>query len=127
MNCKEIIMKYILQRKPFLVPTNDGKIIKEHFGIPSTETDEISIAHMIAPDGWKEAFQVSEFDEYTFVIRGKKMIEIDNEKIILNAGESILIRKGVKVRYSNPFDESIEYISICVPAFSIKRVYREDV
>ncbi len=118
-------MKYIIKRNPFQVPTNDGKIIKEHFGIPSTGTNEISIAHMIAPAGWKEPFQVPEFDEYTFVIRGKKMIEIDVEKIILNAGESILVRKGAKVRYSNPFEENVEYISICVPAFSIERVHRE--
>lgn len=119
-------MKYILQRNPFQVPTNDGKIIKEHFGIPSTGMDEISIAHMIAPAGWNEPFQVPEFDECTFVIRGRKMIEIDDEKIIINAGESILIRKGTKVRYSNPFNESVKYISICIPAFSIERVHREN-
>lgn len=117
---------FIIQRNPFQVPTMDGKIIKEHFGIPSTQTSEFSLAHMIAPPGWSEPYQTPEFDEVTFIIKGKKQIEIGNEKIILNSGESILIKKGTRVRYSNPFDEEVEYISICIPAFSIEKVNREN-
>lgn len=116
---------FIVQRNPFQVPTTDGKIIREHFGIPSTQISEFSLAHMIAPPHWSEPFQTPEFDEVTFVIKGKKQIEIDDEKIILNSGESILIKKGTRVRYSNPFDEEVEYISICIPAFSIDKVNRE--
>lgn len=118
--------KYIIQRNPFQVPTLDGKIIKEHFGIPSTNISEFSLAHMIAPANWSEPFQTPEFDEITFIIRGKKQIEIENEKIILNAGESILVRKGTPVRYSNPFETPVEYISICIPAFSVDKVHREE-
>lgn len=117
---------FIVQRNPFLVPTTDGKTIKEHFGIPSTQISEFSLAHMIAPAGWNEPFQTPEFDEVTFIIKGKKQIEIDDEKIILNSGESILIKKGTRVRYSNPFNEEVEYISICIPAFSIEKVHREN-
>ncbi|NPV11018.1 MAG: cupin domain-containing protein [Ignavibacteria bacterium] len=117
--------KYIVQRSPLRIPTNDGKTILEHFGVPSTGTDEFSFAHMIAPPKWSEPFQSPEFDEITFVIRGKKQIEIDDEKIILNENESILVRKGTRVRYSNPFDEPVEYVSVCIPAFSIEKVHRE--
>ena len=117
--------KYIIQKQPLKIPTNDGKIINEHFGIPSTKTDEFSIAYMIAPIGWSEPFQIPQFDEITFIIHGKKQIEIDNEKIILQENESILVKKGTRVRYSNPFDEPVEYISVCIPAFSIERVNRE--
>lgn len=118
-------MKYIIQKNPLRIPTNDEKIILEHFGIPSTSTNEFSFAHMIAPPGWYEPFQTPEFDELTFVIRGKKQIEIDDEKIILKEKESILVKKGTRVRYSNPFDEPVEYVSVCIPAFSIERVNRE--
>ncbi|MCR4416336.1 MAG: cupin domain-containing protein [Ignavibacteria bacterium] len=117
--------KYIVQRSPLRIPTNDGKTILEHFGVPSTGTAEFSFAHMIAPPKWSEPFQSPEFDEITFVIRGKKQIEIDDEKIILNENESILVRKGTRVRYSNPFDEPVEYVSVCIPAFSIEKVHRE--
>lgn len=118
-------MKHVIQRNPLKIPTNDGKIILEHFGIPSTNTYEFSFAHMIAPPGWSEPFQTPEFDELTFVIRGRKQIEIDDEKIILKENESILVKKGSRVRYSNPFDESVEYVSVCIPAFSIEKVNRE--
>lgn len=117
---------FIIQRTPLQIPTLDGKIIREHFGIPSTNTQELSLAYMFAPAGWIEPFQTPDFDEITLIIKGKKQIEIDNQKIILNQGESILVRKGTRVRYSNPFEEPVEYISICIPAFSVKLVNRED-
>ena len=118
-------MPYQLQVNPFVVPTNDGKIIEEHVGLLSTGDKQISIAHMIAPPGWSEPYQTPEFDEYTLVSRGKKMFEVDNEQVILQAGQSILIKSGTRVRYSNPFDEDCEYWSVCLPAFSMEAVHRE--
>lgn len=118
--------KYILQNNPFVVPTSDGKTIKEHFGITTHANTELSLAHMTAPAGWSEPFQTPSFDEYTFVIRGKKQFIIDGDTVILNAGESIKIEKNTRVQYSNPFDEPCEYIAICTPAFSIESVNRED-
>ena len=53
------------------------------------------------------------------------MFEVDGEKTIVNEGESILIKKGSRVRYSNPFEEPCEYWSVCLPAFSIDKVHRE--
>lgn len=116
--------KYTVQRSPFVVPTNDGKLIEEHFGLASI-LSEMSIAKMIAPPNWSEPFQTPQFDEYTFIIKGKKQFNIDGEIIILNAGESIKIKKGTRVQYANPFDEAVEYISICFPSFSIDLVNRE--
>lgn len=119
--------KYFKQISPFVVPTTDGKSIKEHFGLASTKEDKYSLAHMIAPPGWSEPYQTPQFDEITFIIKGRKKIMIDeNEEITLHAGKSLLIKKGCRVQYSNPFDEETEYISVCVPAFSIDSVHRED-
>jgi len=120
-----ITMPHFKQDKPFVVPTTDGKLIEEHFGHTTNESG-ISIAHMLAPAGWSEPFQNPEFDEYTLVSRGKKLFEVDDEKIEVHAGQSILIKKGSRVRYSNPFDEPCEYWSVCLPAFSISLVHRED-
>ena len=119
-------MPYVKQEKPFIVPTNDGKLIEEHFGNATSKTADISIAHMVAPPGWSEPRQNPEFDEYTLVSSGKKKFEVDGEEIIVSAGQSILIKKGSRVRYSNPFDEACEYWSVCLPAFSIELVHRED-
>ena len=81
---------------------------------------------MIAPPHWSEPFQTPAFDEYTYIIMGKKQFIIDGEIITLEKGESIKINKGVRVQYSNPFDEAVEYISICFPAFSVDLVHREE-
>lgn len=118
--------KYIIQTSPFVVPTTDGKLIEEHFGNATEGGSQISIAHMVAPPGWSEPFQTPEFDEYTYVIKGKKQFIIDEDIVVLDAGQSIKIKKNVRVQYSNPFTEPCEYLAICSPAFSIDKVHRED-
>lgn len=118
--------KYKIQANPFVVPTNDGKLIEEHWG-NSTGNSNISIAHMVAPSGWSEPHQTPDFDEFTLIIKGKKQFEIDGEIVVLEAGQSILIQKGARVRYSNPFDSECEYIAICLPAFSMELVNREEI
>lgn len=117
--------KYAVQRAPFIVPTTDGKVIKEHFGLATDGNSNISIAHMVAPPGWSEPFQTPEFDEYTFIIKGKKQFIIEGDTVILSEGESIKIEKNTRVQYSNPFSDVCEYIAICKPAFSMELVNRE--
>lgn len=117
--------KYFIQKAPFVVPTTDGKLIEEHHGNATTNNPNISIAHMIAPAKWSEPFQTPEFDEYTYIISGKKQFIIDGEIVILEAGQSIKIEKNTRVQYSNPFDDSCEYIAICQPAFDFNKVHRE--
>lgn len=121
-----MLKKYKIQANPFVVPTNDGKLIEEHWG-NSTGNSNISIAHMVAPSGWSEPHQSPDFDEFTLIIKGKKQFEIDGEIEVLEAGQSILIQKGARVRYSNPFDSECEYIAICLPAFSMELVNREEI
>ena len=117
---------YTIQNSPFVVPTIDGKIIKEHFGLASDGNSQISIAHMVAPAGWNEPFQTPEFDEFTIIIKGQKQFIIEGETVVLKAGQSIKINKNTRVQYSNPFTEPCEYLAICIPAFSMDSVNRED-
>lgn len=118
-------MNYHYQTAPFVVPTTDGKLIEEHFGRVATGHEGISIAHMIAPANWSEPHQNPDFDEWTLVSRGRKLIEVDGQVIEVSAGQSILVKKGSRVRYSNPFAEECEYWSVCLPAFSVDTVNRE--
>lgn len=118
--------RYFRQQNPFRVPTTDGKLIEEHIGWASTQTGEYSVAHMVAPPHWSEPHQNPEFDEVTIVVRGRKRFEVDGDVIELGAGESLLIKAGARVRYSNPFEDEVEYWSICVPAFSMDAVNREE-
>ena len=118
--------KYTLQKSPFVVPTTDGKLIEEHVGLATDGNDKMSIAHMVAPAGWSEPFQTPEFNEYTYIIKGKKQFIIDGDIVVLEKGQSIKIEKNVRVQYSNPFTEPCEYIAICTPAFSMNLVNRDD-
>ena len=117
---------YVLQLAPVVVPTIDGKLIEEHVGRVISNEPGLSIAHMVAPPGWSEPHQTPEFDEYIMMVRGRKQIEIDGETVTLNFGESLLVRKGARVRYSNPFDVEVEYWSGCMPAFSPDLVNRDE-
>jgi hypothetical protein len=58
-----------------------------------------------------------------YIIKGKKQFIIDEETIVLEAGQSK--QKNTRVQYSNPFDEPCEYIAICKPAFDFTKVHRE--
>lgn len=120
------IKKYTIQDNPFVVPTDDGKVIEEHWGLATDSNKEISIAYMVAPPGWSEPFQTPEFDEYTYIIKGKKQFIIDGETIILEKGQSIKIERNTRVQYSNPFTEPCDYMAICTPAFSSDIVHREN-
>jgi len=117
---------YFKQSSPFVVPTTDGKRIEEHFGVPSTGSANVSIAHMVAPPGWSEPAQRPDFDEYTLMVRGKKRVNVDGEEMELSAGESLLVPRGSRVQYANPFDEPAEYWSVCIPAFSPDAVNRDE-
>ena len=117
--------KYKIQKSPFVVPTTDGKLIEEIWG-NSTGNTNISIARMVAPPNWSEPHQTPEFDEFTYIIKGKKQFEIDGETLVLEAGQSILIEKGARIRYSNPYENPCEYLAICLPAFSMDLVNREE-
>jgi mannose-6-phosphate isomerase-like protein (cupin superfamily) len=111
---------------PLVIPIPGGGVIEEHFGRAVTRDEGISVAHLIAPPRWGEPYQCAEFDEYTLMVRGKKLVEMDGKEIVLAAGESMVVRKGTRVRYSNPFDEEAEYWAVCIPAFSLETAHRED-
>jgi mannose-6-phosphate isomerase-like protein (cupin superfamily) len=108
------------------IPVPGGKLIEEIFGKVNTQTDDLSLAHMVAPPGWAEPAQTPEFAEITLMVRGRMKIETGGELVELTAGQAIRIEAGVKVRYSNPYEEESEYYAICLPAFSIDTVNRDD-
>lgn len=111
--------------KPSKIPVLGNKIIEEYFGRLNTGHEKLSVAHMIAPPGWTEPAQTPDFDEVTILLSGKMSIKIEEEKLTLSAGEVILVEKGNRVQYENPFEEEAELWSICMPAFSPELVNRD--
>jgi quercetin dioxygenase-like cupin family protein len=109
---------------PTSIPVPGGKLIDEYVGSVNTQTDGVSIAHMRAPADWREPFQTPAFDEYTVVLKGLLRVEHDEGHTDVAAGQAILTAAGERVRYSSL--EACEYVAVCLPAFTLERVARED-
>jgi ethanolamine utilization protein EutQ (cupin superfamily) len=101
------------------------KIIKEFIGRVNSKTEEVSIAKMNSPQGWEEPGQTPDFNEYTVVLKGCLHVETQKETFKVNTGEAIITHKGEWIKYSTP-DEDTEYIAVCLPAFSIDTVNRDE-
>ena len=101
------------------------KEIDEYVGRISTRTTEVSLAHMRSPTGWSEPGQTPQFDEYTLVLRGMLRVEHKGGALEVWAGEAVHARAGEWVRYSTPGADGAEYISVCLPAFSVETVGRD--
>lgn len=104
---------------------NKPKIIKEFVGLVNTNTKQVSIAKMTSPAGWIEPGQIPEFDEFTVVLKGTLSVETKEKTFQVTAGQAIIISKDEWVRYSTHEPEGADYISVCLPAFSMETVHRD--
>jgi mannose-6-phosphate isomerase-like protein (cupin superfamily) len=111
---------------PTTIPVPGGKRIDEYVGRVNTQESRLSLAHMRSPAGWSEPGQRPEFDEWTLVLRGTMRVEHEAGVHEVNAGQAILTRAGEWIRYSTPGAEGCEYIAVCLPAFSIDTVRRDE-
>lgn len=105
---------------------NKPKIIEEYVGRVNSQTDGVSIARMKSPSGWVEPGQTPEFDEYTVVLRGTLRVTTQSGSMDVHAGQAVITPKGEWVQYSTPGAEGAEYVAICLPAFSMDTVHRDE-
>lgn len=105
---------------------NKPKLIDEYIGRLNSGTHAVSIAHMRSPEGWQEPGQTPEFDEFTVVLKGWLRVEYREGTLDVQAGQGVIAPKGQWVRYSTPGPVGAEYIAVCLPAFSMETVHREN-
>ena len=105
---------------------NKPKIIQEHVGRVNTGHQQVSVAHMISPQGWLEPGQRPEFEEVTVVLKGTLRVEYEGGVMDVRAGQSVITHPGEWVRYSSPEPDGAEYIAVCLPAFSPATVHRDE-
>ena len=115
-------------KKPSVIEAagNKPKIIEEYIGRVNSDTHDVSVARMKSPAGWIEPGQTPEFDEYTLVLQGVLRIESKSGTIDVKAGQAVITRKGEWVKYSSPEPGGAEYVAICLPAFSMDTVHRDE-
>lgn len=66
--------KYKIQKSPFVVPTTDGKLIEEHWG-NSTGNSNVSIAHMVAPPDWMSRIRLLNLMNLPLLFREKSSLK----------------------------------------------------
>ena len=106
---------------------NKPKKIEEYAGRLNTGTEQVSVARMTSPAGWREPGQRPEFEEITVVLRGMLRVEHESGVVEVRAGQAIVAHAGEWVRYSTPEPDGAEYVAVCLPAFSPETVHRDPV
>ena len=117
----------LLIKAPTIISSagNKPKEIREYIGRVNSKTDAVSIARMKSPGGWIEPGQQPEFDEYTLVLRGMLRVKTKDGILDVHEGEAIIVHGGEWVQYSSPEPDGAEYVAVCLPAFSLEKVHRD--
>jgi mannose-6-phosphate isomerase-like protein (cupin superfamily) len=105
---------------------NKPKLIDEYIGRVNTKTSAASVAHMRSPEGWLEPGQTPEFDEFTIVLKGTLRVQNKDGVLDVRAGQAVIAHAGEWVQYSTPEASGAEYIAVCLPAFSMETVHRDE-
>ena len=105
---------------------NKPKLIDEYVGRVNSATSATSVAHMRSPGGWQEPGQTPEFDEFTVILRGTLRVEHRAGSMDVHAGQAVIAHRGEWVRYSTPEPEGAEYVAVCLPAFAMETVHRDE-
>jgi len=109
---------------------NKPKLIDEYIGRVNSKTTGASVAHMRSPQGWVEPGQTPEFEEFTIVLKGLLRVEHRTNGTVgsldVAAGQAVIAPAGEWVRYSTPQEGGAEYIAVCLPAFSMETVHRDE-
>jgi len=105
---------------------NKPKLIDEYVGRVNSKHSDVSVAHMRSPQGWVEPGQTPEFDEFTVVLRGLLRVTFKAGELDVHAGQAVVAHAGEWIQYSTPEADGAEYIAVCLPAFSMDTVHRDE-
>ena len=101
-------------------------VVDEHVGHASSKTDLLSMAHVKVSGVGEEDWQTPEFDEFVLILKGKVVLQHAGGYTVAHGGESVMLKKGERVKWTFPSPEGAEYVPICVPAFSPDNCNREE-
>jgi len=104
---------------------NRPKRIEEYVGRVNSGDDQLSVARMVSPEGWREPGQRPGFREVTLVLRGLLHVEHEEGAFDVTAGQAVVAEPGEWVRYASPAPGGAEYVAVCLPAFSPDTVRRD--
>jgi hypothetical protein len=53
-------------------------------------------------------------------------VEFEGGVLDVGAGQAVVAAQGEWIRYSTPGEEGAEYVAVCLPAFSMETVHRDE-
>lgn len=111
--------------EPFLIQLGEEgrKKITEYAGHRANGDDRISVARIVSPEGWLEAGQVAEFDEYFLVLSGTVRLTFRDGTFEIGEHQAALARAGEWVQHGTPHPGGAEYLAICLPSYAPDRVH----
>ena len=116
----------VAQPTRIMAAGNKPKLIDEYIGRVNSNTSGVSVAHMRSPQGWEEPGQTPEFDEFTVVLRGTLRVRHKRGEINVAEGQAVIAHRGEWIQYSTPTEDGAEYVAVCLPAFSMETVHRDE-
>jgi mannose-6-phosphate isomerase-like protein (cupin superfamily) len=105
---------------------NLPKFSDEYFGLVNTGDSELSITLMHSPPHWEDIGRTAQFHEFKVVSKGTLRVTSPEGDIDVEAGQAVHVEPGEWVRFSTPSAEGAEYITVCMPAFSLAELKRDE-
>jgi len=60
------------------------------------------------------------------VLKGTLHVGLRDRELVVQAGQAVMVQAGEWVQYSSPQPGGAEYIAVCIPAFSLDTVHRDE-
>ncbi len=105
---------------------NKPKLIDEYIGRVNSKDSAVSVAHMRSPQGWIEPGQDSRVRRVHCRAEGHAAVKSKTGELDVRAGQAVVAHAGEWIQYSTPDADGAEYIAVCLPAFSMETVHRDE-
>jgi quercetin dioxygenase-like cupin family protein len=102
-----------------------SKFANEFVGLVNTGNSKLSITRVQSPAGWVGVGQYADYHEYRLILSGMLHVEYDAGSFDAQAGQCVDIEPGEWVHYSSPEAGGADYVTVCLPAFSLATVHRD--
>ena len=113
---------------PTIIPCvgNMNKVADEFVGLVNTGEAGLSITRVPSPAGWAGLGQYADYHEYRLVLAGVLHVEHSGGAFDVQPGQGVDTKPGEWVRYSTPEPSGADYVTVCIPAFSLSGVHRDE-
>jgi hypothetical protein len=118
--------KLIGSPTPIATVGNLPKFSDEYVGLVNTGDAKLSITLMHSPPRWEGIGRTADFHEFKVVFKGMLRVTSPDGDIDVEAGQAVHVEPGEWVRLSTPSADGAEYVTVCMPAFSLAALARDE-